>query len=69
MKKPEIKYVGWCHECKHLGSFICGNCNPNEKYSCYLCINNRKTGELSENPECSNCIQLGALFRRLKKKS
>ena len=33
MKKPEIKYVGWCHECKHLGSFICGNCKPNEKYS------------------------------------
>lgn len=33
MKKPEIKYVGWCHECKCLGSFICGNCKPNEKYS------------------------------------
>jgi len=33
MKKTEIKYVGWCHECKCLGSFICGNCNPNEKYS------------------------------------
>lgn len=24
MKKPEIKYVGWCHECKCLGSFILG---------------------------------------------
>ena len=23
---------------------------------CYLCINNRKASELSENPECSNCI-------------
>lgn len=33
MKKPEIKYVGWCHECKCMGSFICGNCKPNEKYS------------------------------------
>lgn len=33
MKKPKIKYVGWCHECKCLGSFICGNCKPNEKYS------------------------------------
>nr|DAY53344.1 MAG TPA: Metallothionein Cu(I) metallothionein, Cu(I) metallothionein.44A [Caudoviricetes sp.] len=33
MKKPEIKYVGWCHECKCLGSFICGNCKPNEKFS------------------------------------
>lgn len=33
MKKTEIKYVGWCHECKCLGSFICGNCKPNEKYS------------------------------------
>lgn len=32
-EKTEIKYVGWCHECKCLGSFICGNCNPNEKYS------------------------------------
>lgn len=26
MKKPEIKYVGWCHECKYLGSFHCGIC-------------------------------------------
>lgn len=33
MKKPEIKYVGWCHVCKYLGSFICGNCNPGKKYS------------------------------------
>lgn len=33
MSKSEIKYVGWCHECKCLGSFICGNCKPNEKYS------------------------------------
>lgn len=33
MKKPKIKYIGWCHECKYLGSFICGICNPNEKYS------------------------------------
>ena len=33
MKKAEIKYVGWCHECKCMGSFICGNCKPNEKYS------------------------------------
>lgn len=30
MKKPEIKYVGWCHECKCMGSFICGNCKPNK---------------------------------------
>lgn len=33
MSKSEIKYVGWCYECKCLGSFICGNCKPNEKYS------------------------------------
>lgn len=33
MSKSEIKYVGWRHECKCLGSFICGNCKPNEKYS------------------------------------
>lgn len=33
MKNLEIKYVGWCHECKCMGSFICGNCKPNEKYS------------------------------------
>lgn len=33
MSKSEIKYVGWCHECKCMGSFICGNCKPNEKYS------------------------------------
>lgn len=33
MKKPKIKYIGWCHECKYLGSFICGNCNPSKKYS------------------------------------
>ena len=31
MKNPKIKYVGWCHECKCMGSFICGNCKPNEK--------------------------------------
>lgn len=33
MKKPKIKYIGWCHECKYIGSFICGNCNPSKKYS------------------------------------
>lgn len=31
MKNLEIKYVGWCHECKCLGSFICGNCKPKDK--------------------------------------
>lgn len=31
---------------------------------CYLCINNRKASELSENPECSNCIQLTVISMR-----
>ena len=36
---------------------------------CYLCINNRKASELSENPECSNCIQLTVISMQTKVKS
>ena len=36
---------------------------------CYLCINNRKASELSENPECSNCIQLTVISMPTKFKS
>lgn len=36
---------------------------------CYLCINNRKASELSENPECSNCIQLTFISMPTKFKS
>ena len=35
----------------------------------YLCINNRKASELSENPECSNCIQLTVISMPTKFKS
>lgn len=41
MKKPEIKYVGWCHECKYLGSFHCGICqreNLSVKNFARLCL-------------------------------
>lgn len=36
---------------------------------CYLCINNRKASELSETPECSNCIQLTVMSMPTKFKS
>lgn len=36
---------------------------------CYLCINNRKDSELSETPECSNCIQLTVMSMPTKFKS
>lgn len=41
MSKSEIKYVGWCHECKYLGSFHCGICqreNLNVKNFARLCL-------------------------------
>ena len=41
MKNLEIKYVGWCHECKCMGSFHCGICqreNLSVKNFARLCL-------------------------------
>lgn len=41
MSKSEIKYVGWCYECKYLGSFHCGICqreNLSVKNFARLCL-------------------------------
>lgn len=41
MKKPKTKYIGWCHECKYLGSFHCGICqreNLSVKNFARLCL-------------------------------
>ena len=35
----------------------------------YVCINNRRASEVSENPKCSNCIQLTVMSMPTKFKS